>query len=231
MTAAEAMTTLGNITHVIFDLDGLILDTEVLYDQSIQRVLDRFDKNYTYDVKRKLMGMKYSKAMELLRVELDVPMTADQLVSETLSLLHDSFKTCGTKPGAERLILHLAAHGIPMCIATGSSSEDYQLKIHSHQQMISLMEFAVRSDDPQVKFGKPNPDIFLVAMNRFSAPPTSPESCLVLEDAPNGVTAALAAGMKTVMVPDPRLTDVLPAHRIIKSLVDFIPEEFGLPPF
>ena len=67
------METLGNITHVIFDLDGLILNTEVLYDVAIQKILDRFDKTYTYDLKMKVMGMKYHKAMELIQKELDIP--------------------------------------------------------------------------------------------------------------------------------------------------------------
>ena len=225
------MSVLGSVTHVIFDLDGLILDTEVLYDKSIQKVLDRFGKQYTYEMKKKIMGMKYHLSMDKLRQDLQVPMTTEDLVTETLSTLQGMFKKCNLKPGAEKLIEHLARHKVPMCIATGSSSEDYQLKVHSHQELVSLMEFAVLSDDPEVKFGKPNPDIFLVAMSRFKTPPSSPGSCLVLEDAPNGVTAALAAGMMTVMVPDPRLIEKPPAHQVLKSLEDFRPENFGLPPF
>ena len=225
------METLGNITHVIFDLDGLILNTEVLYDVAIQKILDRFDKTYTYDLKMKVMGMKYHKSMELIQKELDIPISPDDLVTESMNNLKELFMKCGTMPGAEKLIRHLGKHNIPMCIATGSSSADYQLKTHSHKDLVSLMEFAVRSDDPEVKFGKPNPDIFLLAMSRFESPPASSKNCLVLEDAPNGIKAALAAEMMCVMVPDPRLNTIPPAHLVLKSLEEFNPASFGLPPF
>lgn len=225
------MASLGNITHVIFDLDGLVLDTEILYDIAIQKILDRFNKTYTYEVKMKIMGMKYLKSMDILRVELDVPMSSEELVSESMGILHQLFMKCDLKPGAKKLIRHLAKHGIPMCIATGSSSEDYELKVHSHHELIDLMEFTVKSDDREVKQGKPNPDIFLVAMGRFQQVPDSAANCLVLEDAPNGVKAALAAGMKCIMVPDPRLVDIPPAHVVLKSLEEIAPEQFGLPPF
>lgn len=225
------MSSAPTITHVIFDLDGLILDTEILYDKAIQSVLDRFNKVYTYNLKQKLMGMKYLKSMELLQQELGVDLTPEELVSESMAILKDLFVKCDVKPGAGRLIKHLSDKGIPICIATGSSSTDFELKTRSHQELIGLMEFTVRSDDPEVKHGKPNPDIFQVAMGRFRTPPASPARCLVLEDAPNGVQAALAAGMRCVMVPDPRLTELPPAHIILKSLEEFQPEQFGLPPF
>lgn len=219
------------ITHVIFDLDGLILDTERLYDVAIQNVLDPYGKQYTYELKKKIMGMKYVNAMGVVKEQLEVPLTAEELVSLSMEQLSTLFPKCGLMPGAERLIRHLAAHKVPICIATGSSSADYKLKTQNHGELVGLMEFTVRSDDPDVKHGKPDPDIFLIAMGRFSAAPASPQHCLVLEDAPNGVLAARAAGMQSVMVPDPRLKDMPPADKILKSLEEFIPEEFGLPSF
>ncbi|KAL5261690.1 hypothetical protein ACHWQZ_G007403 [Mnemiopsis leidyi] len=225
------MGSLGNVTHVIFDLDGLILNTEILYDVAIQKILDRFDKTYTYDLKMKVMGMKYHKSMDLIQKELDIPITAEELVTESMCNLKELFIKCDKMPGAERLINHLRKHGIPMCIATGSSSKDFELKTHSHKDLVGMMEFTVRSDDPEVKHGKPHPDIFLVAKSRFQTPPASSANCLVLEDAPNGVKAAMAADMKCVMVPDPRLETIPPAHLVLKSLEEFSPQDFGLPPF
>lgn len=80
--------------------------------------------------------------------------------------------------------------------------------------------------------GKPHPDIFLVAAGRFSDKP-KPECCLVFEDAPNGVTAGKAAGMQTIMVPDEHIPREMTSHAtlVLKSLEEFKPEEFGLPPF
>lgn len=106
------------------------------------------------------------------------------------------------------------------------------------------------SSDPDVKEGKPAPDIFLVAAKRF--PETvKPENvrkirnffvkflkfsllqCLVFEDAPNGCRAAKSAGMQVVMVPDSHVTDQQKedATVVFKTLLDFKPEDFGLPPF
>ena len=221
-----------HITHVIFDLDGLLLDTEKLYDIAIQKTIDPYKKTYTYELKRQLMGRKYIKAMEILRQELDImELTADQLAEQSLAILHDMFKTCNVKHGAQKLVTHLASHGIPMCIATGSSSNDFELKTSSHKDLISMMEFVVKSDDPEVRHGKPNPDIFLVAKQRFRSPPANESNCIVFEDAPNGVEAAIAAGMASIMVPDPRLKDLPDATEVIESLDNFVPEKYGLPAY
>lgn len=92
------------------------------------------------------------------------------------------------------------------------------------------------SDDPEIAEGKPAPDAFLVTMRRFPVKPASAANVLVFEDAPNGVLAAIAAGMQVVMVPD--LSYSKPPenerHRIafvLKSLEDFKPESMGLPPY
>lgn len=87
------------------------------------------------------------------------------------------------------------------------------------------------STDPEVKNGKPAPDIFLIAASRFPDQP-SPDNCLVFEDAPNGVKAAQSAGMQCVMVPEDYVPENMrTATQVLKSLEDFKPEEFGLPAF
>ena len=91
-------------------------------------------------------------------------------------------------------------------------------------------------DDPAVKHGKPAPDGFLVTMDRFETKPESVENVLVFEDAPNGVLAAVAAGMHVVMVPDLSFTSppesVLDKISfVLNNLEDFKPETMGLPPY
>lgn len=80
--------------------------------------------------------------------------------------------------------------------------------------------------------GKPDPELFQKAAAGFSPPP-SPEACLVFEDAPSGVQAAVRAGMSVVMVPDAQLDPALHAgaHQVLTSLEQFDPEAWGLPPF
>lgn len=92
------------------------------------------------------------------------------------------------------------------------------------------------SGDPEIKEGKPAPDAYLVTMRRFQDPPESPKNVLVFEDAPNGVLAAIRAGMNVIMVPDQRYTRA-PTEtedqivQVLKSLEDFRPESVGLPPY
>ncbi|KAL2769032.1 pseudouridine-5'-phosphatase isoform d, partial [Daubentonia madagascariensis] len=177
------------VTHLIFDMDGLLLDTERLYSVVFQEICDRYEKNYSWDVKSLVMG-------------------------------------------AEKLIHHLRKHNIPFAVATSSGSVSFEMKTSRHKEFFSLFYHVVLGDDPEVKKGKPEPDIFLACAKRFSPPPPV-EQCLVFEDAPNGVEAALAAGMQVVMVPDGHLSRDLTgkATLVLDSLQDFQPELFGLPPY
>lgn len=124
-----------------------------------------------------------------------------------------------------------------------------------HQELFSLFHHKVMgTTDPDVKIGKPAPDIFLVAARRFPNPPKPSDvrwpnrncsklvfskfvniipQCLVFEDAPNGVRAACLADMQSVMVPDVHVSEELrkEATLVIGSLEQFEPELFGLPPF
>ena len=120
-----------------------------------------------------------------------------------------------------------------MAVATSSLRRHYELKSRNHTAFFAHMEVVVTGDDPAVKNGKPAPDIFLAAAARFSPPATDPRRVLVFEDAPNGVVAAIAAGMPVVMVPDARVSDQdrQAAQQVLPSLLDFDPTSWGLPPF
>lgn len=120
-----------------------------------------------------------------------------------------------------------------MAVATSSMKDSFDLKTEIHQDLFSLFGHIVTGGtDPEVKQGKPAPDIFLVAASRFPQKPPA-QDCLVFEDAPNGVQAAVSAGMQVVMVPDelikPELCKL--ATLKLKSLEEMKPELFGLPPF
>ncbi|XP_054930953.2 pseudouridine-5'-phosphatase-like [Dermacentor andersoni] len=120
-----------------------------------------------------------------------------------------------------------------MAIATSSKPTSFELKTTKHRELVSLFHHVVMSgSNPEVKHGKPHPDVFLVAASKFDEKPP-PEKVLVFEDAPKGVTAALAAGMQVIMIPDARMDEEnrRRATLCIASLLDFKPEQFGLPPF
>lgn len=222
----------SGVTHLIFDLDGLLLDTEPLYSTAFQRVCGRYGQTYGYDVKARVMGRTAPEAARIVVDLLGLPLSAEELQQGTAHELAQLLPTAALMPGAERLILHLREQGVPFALATSSSAESFKLKTARHQDFFALFHHVVLGDDPEVHAGKPAPDIFRTCASRFSPAP-DPKECLVFEDAPNGVDAALAAGMRVVMVPDVNLNRDLTqkATAVLYSLEDFQPELWGLPAY
>lgn len=222
------------VTHVIFDVDGLLLDTETLYTKIMQKICGAHGKTFTWAVKAKQMGKKEREAGGVLIDELQLPITVDEYIKEVENQQRIIFAEAQLLPGAEKLVQHLHKRNIPICIATGSNKASYEMKTCKHTELFSLFHHAVfSSDDKDVKHGKPAPDCFLVAARRFPDNPP-PDKVLVFEDAPNGVEGGLSAGMQVVWVPDQRADRSMLGKRVtltLNSLDEFQPEMFGLPAY
>ncbi|XP_046635251.1 pseudouridine-5'-phosphatase-like isoform X2 [Daphnia pulicaria] len=223
------------VTHVLFDMDGLLLDSEEIYSRAIQEVSDRHGgKAFTWELKVRQMGLVSADLAALVVKELQLPITTEEYLAEVGPVNVRLFPSANLMPGAERLLRHLHSKGVHIAVATSSSRENFELKTTHHGGVFQLFKHIVTgSSDPEVKAGKPAPDIFLICASRFPEPAPHPSKCLVFEDAPNGVKAARAAGMQVVMVPDPRMDPLLTqeATLVLKSLEEFKPELFGLPAF
>ncbi|KAL0383255.1 UNVERIFIED_CONTAM: (DL)-glycerol-3-phosphatase 2 [Sesamum calycinum] len=182
-----------------------------------------------------MMGKKAIEAARVFVEETGISnsLSAEDFLLEREEMLRTLFPTSELMPGASRLIRHLHANGIPICVATGSHRRHFELKTQRHGELFSLMHHIVLGDDPEVKQGKPSPDVFLAAAKRFEGGPVDPQKILVFEDAPSGVLAAKNAGMSVIMVPDPRLDSSFhqTADQVLSSLLDFNPSEWSLPPF
>ena len=129
-------------------------------------------------------------------------------------------------PGAAELVAELRALGVPMGIGTSSQRALCELKL-SRQSFTQHFACVVCSDDPGIVRGKPSPDIFLAAAAAMGA---AASRCIVVEDTPNGVRAALAAGMDVIAVVDPHMRgeDFTVALHILDSLEQLTPSLLGV---
>lgn len=207
------------ITHVIFDMDGVLLDTERLYTQATQAIVGRYGKTYDWSVKGHMIGRPALDSARYLVATLELPITPETYLAERAVLFETLMPTAEPMPGARELTDALAARGTPMAIASSSNRDMFVLKTARHQAWFAGFSAIVLGDDPRVARGKPAPDIFLVAAACLGA---SPARCVVIEDAPAGVEAARAAGMHVVAVPDPGMDAVRfqAADLVVRSLRD-----------
>ncbi|MDD9857761.1 MAG: HAD-IA family hydrolase [Gammaproteobacteria bacterium] len=215
-------------THILFDMDGLLLNTEIIYTAVTREIVGRFGKTYDWDLKAQMIGRPALDSARFLVEQLQLPISAGQYLAERCKLSQRAFAACDALPGAERLVRHLHRHRVPMAVATSSGRDLFNLKTARHRAWFDLMDTVVCGDDPQVARGKPAPDIFIAAAARLGA---DPESTLVFEDSPQGLAAGLAARMRVIAVPDPNMekSRYAGADLIIDSLPEFAPEAYGLP--
>ncbi|MBF0352911.1 MAG: HAD-IA family hydrolase [SAR324 cluster bacterium] len=218
------------ITHVLYDMDGLLLDTEQFYTIVTQEIVGKFGKTFDWSVKSRMIGKKAIDAANILVNALNLPIKPEQYLEQRNERLRELFPSAEPLPGAMRLTQHLARQGIPQGVATSTTREMFALKTSRHKSWFDVFQTVITGDDPRVKQGKPAPDIFLAVADELGG---RPEDCLVFEDAPSGMEAALKAGMSVVVVPDPNMAhDVYrEAHQILNSLEEFNPKLWGLPVF
>jgi pseudouridine-5'-monophosphatase len=133
--------------------------------------------------------------------ELGLPLTPHEFLCERAPILERLVADCQAMPGAEVFVRDLGERGVPMAVATSSDRRLYELKVRAHP-WFALFDAVVCGDDPRVLAKKPAPDIFLTAARDLAA---DPSRCVVFEDSPAGVEAALAAGMRVIALRHPEV--------------------------
>jgi pseudouridine-5'-monophosphatase len=221
------MSDFPKIQAIIYDMDGLLLDTEGFYTEVTQQIVGRYDKTFDWEIKSQLIGRPAIESARKLVELLELPITPEEYLRERKELLNDRFPDATPMPGAVELTQRMRSTGVPQAVATSSTQPAFALKTRRHQEWFQLFDVIRTGDHPEVKAGKPAPDIFLSAARALHTPPAA---CLVFEDAPAGVEAALAAGMSVIAVPDPHMDRSMyaDAQQCLSSLTEFQPYLWGL---
>jgi pseudouridine-5'-monophosphatase len=204
------------VRHVIFDLDGVLLDTESIYTDANNSVTARYGKTQDWSIKGNMIGRPALDAARYFVDALELPLSPEAYLEARDEYLREHIAHAAAMAGAEAFTRDLHRLGIPIAVATSTESLLYQVKVAPHAPWFSIFSAIVCGDDVRVLRGKPAPDIFLVAARELGA---EPETCVVFEDSPAGVEAALAAGMQVIALPDPNMDHARypGADAIIKS--------------
>ncbi|OXG52602.1 hypothetical protein J010_01759 [Cryptococcus neoformans] len=251
MTAQLAQRIPSQIEYAIFDMDGLLIDSERIYTEVTNAILSRYGHTMTWDIKAGVMGKPQRIAAEYILSHFpDIleKLTVEEFIAEGVQRREELFKRVEPMRGAAELVKGLHAAGIPIALATGSTMPNFIHKTTHLPHIFSLFPptSILTADSPEVKRGKPNPDIFLAAAHSLGRDVGTADECteeqkaersrgLVFEDARPGVLAGIAAGMNVIWVPDAELLALNPeetygAKEVLTHLEEWDPTRWGLPP-
>ncbi|MCA9097786.1 MAG: HAD family phosphatase [Planctomycetaceae bacterium] len=185
-----------NIRAVCFDLDGLMFNTEVIFNEVGHELLRRRDRVMTHDLITAMMGRRAIEAVQVMIDWHELSDTAENLIDESQVLFFELAKDrLEAMPGLFELLEAIESRNLPKGVAT-SSTRSYLEKILGKFRLIERFHSILTAEDVQI--GKPNPEIYLKAAARLGV---APEEMLVLEDSQAGTNAASAAGAFAVSIP------------------------------
>lgn len=210
---------------VIFDMDGVIINSEPVHYEAYRQVLEELgcEEEYTYEIYQKTVGSTQYRVVEEIINRFGLTLSVEEIQDRGLKKQSEIFKTEGYPPvpGAVELIRKLHNAGLKLAVASSS----VEALIEESIRGIGVTEYFDRmvSADTLDK-PKPEPDVFLLAAQELGL---SPDECIIIEDSENGVLAAKAAGIPCVgyINPDSGKQDLSAADILVEGFEE-IDEEF-----
>jgi HAD superfamily hydrolase (TIGR01509 family) len=211
---------------VVFDCDGLLLDTETAWTRAETELFGRHGSTFTMDHKRDLIGSSHTVAAGKLEAMLDLPGQGEALINELHDLVMEEARhDVEPRPGAVALVDALREAQVPIAVAS-NSPRAFLDQVLATAGVADRFAHTVAGDE--VEHAKPAPDIYREACRRLHA---DPERSVALEDSPTGAQAAHAAGLYVIGVPYIPDMEVPPADLTTASLADAVVlEAVGLVP-
>lgn len=184
------------IEAVVFDLDGVLVDSELLWDAARRRVVDEHGGRWRQDATAAMQGMSSLEWSSYLRDHLGVDLDQELIVELVVAALLDRYRqNLPLLPGAPEAVARIG-HRWPLGLASSANRP----VIEEFLALSGLADaFEVTLSSEEVPRGKPHPDVYLETCRRLGVPPGH---CVAVEDSSNGVRAAVAAGMRVAAIPN-----------------------------
>ena len=187
---------------VIFDLDGVLADSEPFWTEIDAALLREHGVTYRGEYHREVLGVSYVVAIEFYKTAFGISAPSDELMRRRAAIAQEFFASrIPIFSSARPVLAELRQMDLRLAVATSSVSTSARPFLERHK-LTAFFDVIVTGDE--VERGKPEPDIYLRASGKLGV---APATCLVIEDALSGVAAGRAAGMSVVAIPDRRYVD------------------------
>ena len=201
---------------VLFDNDGLLLDTEAVWTRGEQRLFEARGKEFTLDHKRSLVGSSEKVAAAKLVRFLDEPGSEKTIMEELNELVLEELESgVDAMVGGRELLAELNRRAIPVALISNSPMKFIR---RSHEMAGTGLPFGAVVSGHEVPMAKPAPDAYLEGCRQLGVEPS--KRSVALEDSPSGVAAGLAAGLFVIGVPSVPGIDLGEADLVVESLED-----------
>jgi HAD superfamily hydrolase (TIGR01509 family) len=206
------------IEAVVFDLDGVLIQSEEIWDAVRERYVRERGGRYDAEVQRAMMGMSSPEWSRFLHEDAGVPDEPETINRDVVGLMLEAYRReLPLVPGAAEAVRRIGA-AFPLALASSSNREIFEAAL----ELAGLTDcFRATVSSEEVERGKPAPDVYLEAARRLGV---AAESCAALEDSHAGIRSAKSAGMRVIAIPNPSYPPDEEALAIADVILDSLDE-------